>query len=152
MNQEQLDRIEQKLDLLIAALPKKRAPKKGADDFNPNFEAWWKIYPKKVGKVPALRAWNKIRPPVSLLVKDVQTRIENDRQWKAGFIPNPATYLNQKRWDDEIQLEVIKQAGIPDDNQDLLEWAQNHGHRGPYTGETWDQYRTALQTIVGQQL
>jgi len=67
------------------------------------FARWWKTYPKKVGKKPALAIWKRIKPKTDLLIADVENRIKNDRQWMEGFIPNPTTYLNQERWNDELQ-------------------------------------------------
>lgn len=71
------------------------------------FERFWAIYPKKVGKQAALKAWNKQNPGESL-VEAMLSAIETQKksaQWvKDGgqFIPNPATWLNQERWNDEL--------------------------------------------------
>jgi len=37
------------------------------------------------------------------LIADVQRRIEGDRRWLDGYVPDPTTYLNQERWNDELQ-------------------------------------------------
>jgi phage replication O-like protein O len=68
------------------------------------FEAFWTAYPKKVGKRAALRAWKKIKG--LSLVKILQA-LEEQKQWEqwrrehGRFIPHPATWLNQGRWDDQ---------------------------------------------------
>ena len=67
------------------------------------FDRWWAQYPKKVGKKPALAIWNRIKPDADILIADAVNRAENDSQWRDGFIPNPTTYLNQERWNDELQ-------------------------------------------------
>lgn len=64
------------------------------------FLEFWKKYPKKVGKDKALQAWNKKKPPLIEILKALQWQCISD-QWKKGYIPNPATYLNDGRWQDE---------------------------------------------------
>lgn len=71
------------------------------------FDVFWKIYPKKVGKAATLKAWKKIKPSQQLAERIIQSVSEHlsDPQWKkenGQFIPHPATYLNQGRWDDEV--------------------------------------------------
>jgi len=69
------------------------------------FDQFWACYPKKVGKEAARKVWGKIknRPPVIYITEAIQ-RAKETEQWKKDngqFIPNPATWLNQGRWDDE---------------------------------------------------
>lgn len=70
------------------------------------FKSFWKAYPKKVGKGAAEKSFKKYKPDDALL-EQMLTAIESQKksdQWKkdAGqFIPNPSTWLNQKRWLDE---------------------------------------------------
>lgn len=68
------------------------------------FEEWYKEYPKKVGRGAAEKAWKALK----LLKADVPEMLEtlswqkDQEQWKdPRFIPNPSTYLNQKRWFDQ---------------------------------------------------
>lgn len=69
------------------------------------FERWWAAYPKKVGKKPCITKWKakKLDAMVDRLVADVEKRIAEDGRWLDGYIPNPATYLTQERWEDELQ-------------------------------------------------
>ncbi|WP_276620413.1 DUF4373 domain-containing protein [Syntrophomonas wolfei] len=72
------------------------------------FDEFWAAYPKKVGKKAAWSAWNKVKPDTELHDK-IMTAIGKARatdQWQrenGRFIPNPATWLNQGRWDDEYE-------------------------------------------------
>jgi hypothetical protein len=71
-----------------------------ANALDDGFNEFWRVYPKKVGKDKALLAWRKKKPKID----DVLTAIswqKNSEQWEKGFIPNPATYLNEGRWQDE---------------------------------------------------
>jgi len=80
-----------------------------------DFDAWWKAYPSKVGKDAALKAWKARRdlPPVSEMIEKLEEQ-KTWAKWLDGFIPNPSTYLNQGRWQDEKPQENGNHAAIID--------------------------------------
>lgn len=68
------------------------------------FDEFWSEYPRKVGKGNAERAWGKIRDQESTLMAILSTLAwqKKSDQWRESkFIPHPATYLNQRRWEDQ---------------------------------------------------
>lgn len=71
------------------------------------FDQFWEAYPKKVGKTDARKAWNKAKITGEIFDK-ILTAIEAAKaseQWQrenGRFIPNPSTWINQGRWDDEL--------------------------------------------------
>ena len=70
------------------------------------FDAFWNAYPKKVGRGAAEKAFKKIKPSGDLLQKmlDAVEQQRQSDQWRRDngqYIPNPATWLNQTRWEDE---------------------------------------------------
>lgn len=70
------------------------------------FAEFWKAYPKKVGKASCLNAWKKLKPTAELhdhimAALEAQKRSEQWQREGGRFIPNPLTWLNQGRWDDE---------------------------------------------------
>lgn len=74
------------------------------------FEDFWREYPKKVGKQHAKRCFERLKPTRELTDKMLEALREHklSDQWKDSggkFIPHPATWLNQGRWMDEIQIE-----------------------------------------------
>ena len=72
-----------------------------------HFLIWYKYYPRKVGKPNAYKAWKKIKPDTELKRKMVTMVLEHckSKQWQSPeFIPYPATYLNQRRWEDELPM------------------------------------------------
>lgn len=78
------------------------------DGVTTEFSVFWKKYPKKVGKGDAEKSWKKNKPPLEEILKALEWQKESD-QWKresGQYIPNPSTYLNQKRWLDEEQKKV----------------------------------------------
>jgi hypothetical protein len=78
------------------------------DDANEGFDEFWRTYPKKVGKPAAQKAFKaaKINGHLPEVLDDIEKKITSDTWTKGGgqFIPNPATYLNQRRWEDEVLL------------------------------------------------
>jgi hypothetical protein len=77
---------------------------------NTPFERFWEIYPRKEGKTPARKSFEKISPDDQLLAK-ILAAVENRKktpQWQKDggqFIPLPATWLNQERWTDETEIK-----------------------------------------------
>ena len=73
---------------------------KSLDD---GFEEFWQAYPKKVGKDAATKSWLKTKARIDDVLPALEWQKESD-QWRRNdgqYIPNPATYLNQGRWQDE---------------------------------------------------
>ena len=71
------------------------------------FAEFWAEYPKKKAKKDAQKAWNKIKPTAELFENIIEAVkfAKNSMEWKkenGRFIPNPATWLNGGRWDDEL--------------------------------------------------
>jgi hypothetical protein len=77
------------------------------------FTEFYTAYPKKKAKDDAIRAWKKIKPELfEMIITDVINRTANDSEWLEGFAPYPATYLNGKRWNDEISLSKPKKNNV----------------------------------------
>lgn len=73
------------------------------------FDVFWSAYPRKVAKPNALKAFEKVQPDDALL-RLMLAAIERDRvspQWQKDggqYIPHAATWLNGRRWEDEIPI------------------------------------------------
>lgn len=69
-----------------------------------SFDDFYSVYPKKVKKSDAEKAWQKIDYETKLLIiDDVKNRVLNDSAWiDKKYIPNPQAYLNGRRWKDEV--------------------------------------------------
>ena len=77
------------------------------DIYTSKFLKFWESYPKKVGKDAAYKSFQKRNsdmPEVDQLLSIIR-RQKTSRQWKEGYIPNPTTWLNQGRWDDELEYD-----------------------------------------------
>ena len=69
-----------------------------------DFDTFWKAYPRKEGKRPAQKSWKSLNPSKELvksILEDLELRKKSEQWEDKKFIPHPATYLNQKRWEDE---------------------------------------------------
>ena len=71
------------------------------------FSDFWKVYPKKVAKEDAIKAFAKLKMNDDLFNKIIvaikeQGLANRDKQ----FVPHAATWLNKKRWEDEITPNV----------------------------------------------
>lgn len=67
------------------------------------FDEFWKEYPKKVAKKEAEKAFRKLNPNDALfaLIISKLRLLKNTRQYRDGFAPNPSTFINGERWNDE---------------------------------------------------
>jgi hypothetical protein len=71
------------------------------------FESFWSTYPRKEGKGAARSWWAKKKPPaelVDLMLASIDGW-KRSLQWQRDngqYVPMPATWLNQSRWEDDI--------------------------------------------------
>lgn len=71
------------------------------------FETFWKVYPRHVNRKGAEKAFAKLNPDDALLQTMISAveRQTQTAQWRENggqFIPHPATWLNGRRWEDEL--------------------------------------------------
>lgn len=83
------------------------------------FIKFWKEYPRKDSRLSAEKAFAKLNVTEGILtqmLKKIETQ-KQSKQWSdKQFIPYPATWLNQKRWEDEedekeVYVSPLKQTG-----------------------------------------
>lgn len=79
------------------------------------FEVFWQAYPRRVGKQAAFREYAKLKVTAELQAKILGALAaqRTNRRWLEDggrYIPNPATWLHQGRWDDEpVQLPTVSE-------------------------------------------
>ena len=83
-------------------------------DSETGFDVFWEHYPRHEGKAKARESFIKaLRKGVKLdeLVAAIEKHKQSAQWQKDGgqYIPHPATWLNQQRWEDEIQTEIPQQ-------------------------------------------
>lgn len=90
---------------------------KGEKDCSDLFNQFWTAYPKHIAKQSAVKAFEKLKPDEKLLEAMLKAiaRQKESKQWEkdgGAFIPYPATWLNQRRWEDELpqgETDEVKQ-------------------------------------------
>lgn len=91
----------------------RRAPKDKPDWKPERFEGFWQTYPTPLqkDKQKAIRAWDKLRADDQLLAVMGHALVRQiaSREWQRKLreedgqgIPYPATWLNNRRWEDEV--------------------------------------------------
>lgn len=78
-------------------------------DTDQDFDAFWKSYPKRVGKAAALKAWKRAKKPsIEAIIAKLNTLKASDQWRKDGgqYIPFPATWIRRGGWDDEVGVKV----------------------------------------------
>lgn len=97
------------------------------------FKAFWKAYPRKSGKGSAEKSWLKIAPNQQLF-DEIMAALEAAKrceQWQKDngqFIPYPATWLNQKRWEDDYRVPAVgrnKPQTDFDPNNPYADWGED---------------------------
>lgn len=102
------------------------------------FLIFWKSYPRKTGKFLAQKVWSKIKIEEDLferIMKALEIQKQSDA-WRNNngiYIPHPSTWLNQRRWEDEVlpgknvqkptqtEEEILKLEAARKKTQDLME-------------------------------
>ena len=87
------------------------------ENYTKEFENFWKHYPKKVDKKKAKEKFIKLKPDeklVELIIKQLE-RLKDTNDWKkenGKYIPNPSTWLHNKRWEDEFETDTEREERI----------------------------------------
>jgi hypothetical protein len=78
-----------------------------------DFDKFWALYPRKSAKGDARKAWTQtssLRPSIETILNALHAA-RASKQWtkdEGEFIPYPATWLRQERWDDEYEVDLSK--------------------------------------------
>lgn len=88
-----------------------------SESANDGFAAFWQQYPRKVAKPAAQKAWKRLKPsrqtlPLLMAALDRQKSSPDWLKDGGQFIPHPASWLNGRRWEDEIAAPT---GSMPDD-------------------------------------
>ena len=97
----------------------KRKENKKNNIYSAKFEQFWHEYPSKIGKKKAFTSFKAVKVDVEVLIDAIKQQKETS-QWKSGYIPHPATWLNQGRWEDDVEALNVKRNGqMSDKDYDL---------------------------------
>jgi hypothetical protein len=69
------------------------------------FDRFWQAYPRKTSKQASVKAWIALHPNEALQAQIIAAIAQHKKsmQWAdPKYIPHPSTWLNGKRWEDEL--------------------------------------------------
>jgi hypothetical protein len=97
-----------------------QTPARTADPEN-DFETWWALYPRKVGKGQARRAWTKAiaGTTVDVLIAGAERYAELRSTEDPEFTKHPATWLNGECWLDENAVKANGRGNGHDEHRDF---------------------------------
>jgi len=101
------------------------------------FDRFWKLYPRKENKGQAEKAWTKavkIADPEQIIQAVERTPWNEDKQ----FIPHPASWLNGKRWEDELpnmKPRKLSQAELDEQERKRIEFLKEFHRRAGRVSE-----------------
>lgn len=81
----------------------------GGPKYRPEwFSRFWALYPRHTKRADAIKAWDKLKPDRALcdvMASAIRAQAQTDQWQRDGgrFIPHPASWLNGRRWEDEVQ-------------------------------------------------
>jgi len=85
------------------------------------FENFWSLYPRKVAKKAAMKAFEKVKSNQDVVLSRLKNTITTEWAGKEiRFIPHPATWLNGERWEDELFSDIP--ARVEDWSQHCSNW------------------------------
>lgn len=82
---------------------------------DPNFDLFWRHYPKRRKRVDALKAWQQLAPNEALVERILralawQVRQDDWLQDGGRWIPLPASWIRGMRWEDEpIEVQRVSE-------------------------------------------
>lgn len=103
LEQEQSEQETEALTLEMIQLPQLIAA-----DPDLSFSAFWLVYPRRVSRSVSERAWQRLsRQDRSAALERLPHQIEAWRRQGTdqAFIPHASTWLNQRRWEDELSSD-----------------------------------------------
>ena len=93
------------------------------------FDEFYKLYPRKVGRFMAKKSFNKLSKRERLLAYDGlinYIKFWEHNKTEKQFIPHPSTFINQKRWEDELDLPKTKEKKSKDTAFEVKEFRRKH--------------------------
>lgn len=88
----------------------------GVDHGDLRFEDFWQSWPgtaRKVAKAECRKKWRLrcLDANADQIIAQVKA-MKHTKQWQDGFEPAPLTYLNQRRWQDDVPTEGTPQSAL----------------------------------------
>ena len=69
------------------------------------FDTFWKLYPRRTARIDAEKAWRKLSADDHAAIMAALPQHMRSQQWVRDggqYVPYPASFLNKRRWEDEL--------------------------------------------------
>ena len=121
-----------------------------------NFNEFYSLYPRKQGRRAAEKSWDRLTSQEQTeALEALPNHLEywKLKQTEKDYIPHPATWLNQGRWEDELDLtpKEMKKPSLPWFSTDELTLAKcKELGITPYAGESFSQLRARISAQISR--
>lgn len=103
-----------------------------------SFDEFWNLYPRKVDKIGARRAWNKAikTASVEVIMAGLRRYLASVAGKELTFVAHPSTWLNRERWNDDYGGQIARVGGKPKDpnawmqDRELAPWQEKAREAG----------------------
>lgn len=120
------------------------------------FSEFWMLYPKKHAKKYAEKCFNKLsteEKEAAILGLKKYLKYWEMKSTDSEYIMHPSTFINQARWEDELDFEVKKPKVIEQawwsSNESMLAEGLKYNTR-PKPGESWFEFKGRLIELKKQ--
>ena len=107
-NTKQSESTVQSTDDIVKPINNKQINNKQINKEVYSFEEFWNDYDKKTDRKSCEVKWKKIKDSDKLKIKETVKSFVSYKPFKDYTYPNPKTYLNQERWNDDIEVKKNK--------------------------------------------
>ncbi len=106
------------------------------------FQEFWNLYPIKNGRKACEQKWikRKLDDIADKIMEKLVIQVQEDDKWRRGFAPNPLTYINQDRWEDDIAQPTNKSVSKSDSFNKYIN-SQSKGETYDQHGNAYDPFR-----------
>lgn len=73
-----------------------------------SFDLFWNLYPKRIARAKCEPKWNKLTFEQQTKIISTLPNFIKYKPFESYTHPNPETYLNQERWNDEINVPAVE--------------------------------------------
>jgi hypothetical protein len=101
------------------------------------FNGFWKLYPRKVGKGKARQAFEKAleKTDIDTILAGVEAYVYHEGYNDMEFIAHPTSWLNGERWDDEYDTPLRKETPGPGKREWVRAFHEDGDHWACEPGE-----------------
>ena len=116
VDKETVQKTDQKADQKTVQEQEEKEEKETTSGYSEKFETFWKEYPNKTAKSKAFTSWKKYKCDNGIFasIMDSLKAQKKSDQWlkdNGKFIPMGSTWVNGKRWEDELEPSTTTQPG-----------------------------------------